>query len=52
MNYTLEADGEAFPTTSEIWIVPLAEYFFLIGVGIRETRKQVEAKRFRKSLIR
>lgn len=36
-NYTLTtADGNQFPTTSELWIVPYGDYFFLIGAGTRQ----------------
>ena len=37
MNYSLKApDGRTFPTTSEIWIVPRGDYFFMIGTGYRQ----------------
>jgi hypothetical protein len=37
MNYSLEVPGgRLFPTTSEVWIVPRGEYFFLIGAGTRQ----------------
>jgi hypothetical protein len=40
INYTLEiADGRTFPTTSELWIVPRGDYFFMIGAGTRQDEK-------------
>lgn len=40
MNYTMEIpDGRSFPTTSELWIVPWGEYFFMIGAGTRQDEK-------------
>ncbi len=40
MNYTIEIpDGRAFPTTSELWIVPHGDYYFMIGAGTREDGK-------------
>lgn len=39
MNYSLVADDRTFPTTSEIWIVPRGDYFFLIGAGTRQDEK-------------
>jgi len=40
MNYALEIpDGRSFPTTSELWIVPHGDYFFLIGAGTRQDEK-------------
>jgi hypothetical protein len=35
-NYTLSAGGAEYPTTSEIWIVPRGNFFFLIGAGTRQ----------------
>ena len=29
-------DGRSFPTTSEMWIVPRGDYFFMIGSGTRQ----------------
>lgn len=49
MNYTMEIpDGRSFPTTSELWIVPRGDYFFMLGAGTRQdekngTRKEIEA---------
>lgn len=40
MNYTMELpDGRTFPTTSELWIVPRGDYFFMIGAGTRQDGK-------------
>lgn len=40
MNYTMETpDGRTFPTTSELWIVPRGDYFFMIGAGTRQDEK-------------
>lgn len=40
MNYTMEIpDGRRFPTTSELWVVPRGDYFFLIGAGIRQDER-------------
>jgi len=39
-NYSLEIpDGRTFPTTSEVWIVPRGDYFFMIGAGTRQDEK-------------
>ena len=36
-NYMLiTAEGLKFPTTSELWIVPYGDYFFLMGAGTRQ----------------
>ena len=48
VNYTHEAGGRAWPTTSELWIVPRGDLLFSIGVGTRQdeksgTRKEVAA---------
>lgn len=32
-------DGRTFPTTSEMWIVPRGNYFFMIGAGTRQDEK-------------
>ena len=48
MNYSLQSpDGRTFPTTSELWIVPRGEYFFMIGAGTNQdgktgSRKEIE----------
>lgn len=40
INYSLAIpDGRTFPTTSELWIVPRGEYFFMIGAGTRQDGK-------------
>jgi hypothetical protein len=40
MNYTMEIpDGRSFQTTSELWIVPRGDYFFMIGAGTRQDEK-------------
>jgi hypothetical protein len=40
INYTMEMpDGRTFPTTSELWIVPRGDYFFMIGAGTRQDEK-------------
>jgi hypothetical protein len=40
VNYSLQvADGRIFPTTSEVWIVPRGDYFFMIGAGTRQDEK-------------
>lgn len=37
VNYTLQvSDLQDFPITSEFWIVPRGDYFFLIGAGTRQ----------------
>lgn len=49
INYSLETpDGQSFPTTSELWIVPRGDYFFMLGAGTREdektgSRKEIQA---------
>jgi hypothetical protein len=40
MNYTMEIpDGRSFPTTSELWIIPHGDYFFMMGAGTRQDEK-------------
>ena len=40
MNYTMEIqDGRTFPITSELWIVPRGDYFFMLGAGTRQDEK-------------
>jgi hypothetical protein len=40
INYSLQIqDGRTFPTTSELWIVPRGDYFFMIGAGTRQDEK-------------
>ena len=37
MDYSVAiSDGRSFPATSELWIVPRGDYFFLIGAGTRQ----------------
>ncbi|MBN1142726.1 MAG: hypothetical protein JXB25_13170 [Deltaproteobacteria bacterium] len=37
INFTLAiSDGRSFPATSELWIVPRGDYFFMIGAGTRQ----------------
>lgn len=36
VDYTLRAGGAEFPTTSELWVVPRGDFFFLIGAGSRQ----------------
>jgi hypothetical protein len=49
LNYSLRTHtGETFPITSEVWIVPRGEYFFLLGAGTRQdeqtgTRAEIHA---------
>lgn len=48
-NYSLAIpDGRTFPTTSELWIIPKGDYFYMIGAGTRQdeetgTRAEVKA---------
>lgn len=48
IDYSLvTADDLVFPTTSELWIVPRGEYFFMLGAGTRQdeksgTRKEIQ----------
>ena len=40
IHYSLQVpDGRTFPTTSEMWIVPKGDYFFMIGAGTRQDEK-------------
>ena len=40
ITYSLEtADGQSFPTSSELWIIPRGDYFFMIGAGTRQDEK-------------
>lgn len=39
IDYTLKAGELAFPTASEMWIVPRGSHFFIIGVGRRQDEK-------------
>jgi hypothetical protein len=48
LNYSLAIpDGRSFPTTSELWIVPRGDFFFMIGSGTRQdeatgSRKEIK----------
>lgn len=46
IDYLLRADGKAFPTASEIWVVPRGRYFLLIGAGTRVIRRTEPALKF------
>lgn len=40
MNYTMDTQGgQAFALTSELWIVPHGDYFFMLGAGTRQDEK-------------
>lgn len=40
INYSLAIpDGRIFPTTSEMWVVPRGDFFFIIGAGTRQDEK-------------
>jgi hypothetical protein len=40
MNYIMQIpDGNSFLITSEIWIVPRSDYFFMLGAGTRQDEK-------------
>jgi hypothetical protein len=49
INYTMEVAGiGVLPITSELWIVPRGDYFFLVGAGTRQdektgSRKEIES---------
>ena len=48
MNYVMETPGGSFPITSELWIVPRGDYFFMLGAGTRQdektgTRKEIDS---------
>jgi hypothetical protein len=39
-NYSLQIpDGRIFPASSEVWIVPRNDYFFIVGAGTRQDEK-------------
>jgi hypothetical protein len=48
INYSIQIpDDRTFATTSELWIVPRGDYFFMIGAGTRQdektgTRKEIQ----------
>lgn len=49
--YSLQTpDGRTFPTTSEMWIVPRGDYFFMIGSGTRQDEKTGSRDEVRKIL--
>ncbi len=40
INSTMQtSDGRSFPTTSEVWIIPRGDYFFILGAGTRQDEK-------------
>jgi hypothetical protein len=40
VSYSLQVpDGRRFPTSSEVWIVPRGDHFFMIGAGTRQDEK-------------
>jgi len=47
VNYTHEADGRKWPTTSELWIVPRGDLHFIIGAGTRQDEKSGTRKEVR-----
>jgi hypothetical protein len=46
-NYTFEAGGSSWRTTSEMWIVPRGDLLFIIGAGLREDEKNGSSKELR-----
>lgn len=51
INYSLQIpDGRMFPTTSELWIVPKGDYFFMMGAGTRQDEKTGSRKEIQKIL--
>jgi hypothetical protein len=51
INYSLQIpDGRTFPTTSEMWIVPKGNYFYMIGAGTRQDEKTGSRKEIRQIL--
>lgn len=54
-NYTLDTnDNSKFPITSELWIIPHGDYFFLIGAGTRQdesTGSRIEIQNILKTVI-
>ena len=38
-NYYVSNTERIFPTTSELWIIPRENFFFMIGAGIRQDEK-------------
>jgi hypothetical protein len=47
VNYTHEAGGASWRTTSELWIVPRGELLFIIGSGTRQDEKSGSRKEVR-----
>jgi hypothetical protein len=47
VNYTLEAAGSSWRTTSEMWLVPRGDVIFVIGAGTREDQKNATLKEIR-----
>ena len=47
VNYTHEAGGASWPTTSELWIVPRGDLVFIIGAGTRQDEKSGTRKEVR-----
>lgn len=48
INYSLQTpDDRTFPTTSEMWIVPKGDYFFILGAGTRQDEKSGSRKEIR-----
>jgi hypothetical protein len=47
VNYTHEAGGVAWRTTSELWIVPRGDLLFIIGAGTRQDEKSGTRKEVR-----
>lgn len=49
INYTMDVAGiGALPITSELWIIPRGDYFFMVGAGTRQdektgSRKEIES---------
>lgn len=51
INYSLQVpDARTFPTTSELWIVPKGDYFFMIGAGTRQDEKTGSRKEIQQIL--
>ncbi|TYK64672.1 hypothetical protein [Colwellia echini] len=50
-NYNLVVPGgESFPTTSEMWLVPRGDYYFMIGSGTRQDEKTGSRKEIKEIL--
>lgn len=51
VNYSLVIpDGRQFPTTSEMWIVPRGDFFFMIGAGTRQDEQTGSRQEIREIL--